>query len=231
VIAVRRRGADVPAVGEALVGDEAPTEDLARAVAEHYVIVMSEPDLPAGLLERLSGFATQDFDALAAVIAAERRRRGSGGAPPCRCNYLALAADESGNPIAFDAAMNEYQIAYETSGMRARSTIYYCPFCGGAAPKSKRAERFATITYEESKRLRDLFATVKTIDDAISRFGPPDHDDPRGLVVSAPGSETDPPREDAYRVVTYARLSDQAEVELVDGERGVRVVLRGKFLG
>ena len=63
----------------------------------------------------------------------------------CVCGYLERASEEPEVPIVFDAKVNEYHIANigKNGGHR---VIYHCPWCGGAAPRSKRASLFATVT-------------------------------------------------------------------------------------
>src|SRR5262245_23525564 len=75
----------------------------------------------------------------------------------CRCGYLQFAAEESGNPIVFDEVAGEYQFTYQEPGAEGPSllVLYHCPFCGGAAPQSKRANLFHVIPKGEVRRLTE----------------------------------------------------------------------------
>ncbi len=136
-------------------------------------------------------------------------------------------------PIVFDAAMNEYHIKNVGKDRHGHSVIYHCPFCGGAAPRSKRGSFFATITSAEARRLNELASSLRTVEEAIARLGNPDGDLEQGISMQTPASETQPAKVVSYRTLTYKHLSKTADVVLVDygPERGVRVTLRGKYLG
>lgn len=69
----------------------------------------------------------------------------------CDCGPLENASKEPGHPIRWDEPMNEYYIAHGKDG---RMMVYYCPFCGGSSPKSRRASFFAHVTQHEEVRIR-----------------------------------------------------------------------------
>src|SRR6185503_20397375 len=64
----------------------------------------------------------------------------------CDCGVLEKASQEPNHPIRWDEKLNEYFIAYRSGG---RMMVYYCPFCGGSTPQSRRASLFAHVTHEE----------------------------------------------------------------------------------
>jgi hypothetical protein len=111
--------------------------------------------------------------------------------------------------------------------------IYHCPWCGRAAPRSRRASFFATVTRKEEGRLRSLVSEVSTLDDAIKKFGKPDLDMPAGTTIKTPASENKPSAIRSYRTLHYVGLSKTAEVHLVDygPDGGVRITFQGKYLG
>jgi hypothetical protein len=127
--------------------------------------------------------------------------------------------------------MNEYHIT--NIGRTGYSNIYYCFFCGGAAPTSKRHTCFATITTTEAARLDRLTDGVKSVEDAFARFGKPDDDIDNGLRMYSKASAAKPTTITSYRTLTYENLSKTAEVVFTDfgPERGLRMSLRGKYLG
>lgn len=145
---------------------------------------------------------------------------------PCTCGYLQNAADVPDNPIVFDARTAEYQFAYGGAML----VIYHCPFCGGAAPESKRDLLFAQIPEAEQHRLLDLLSGVQTIDGAIQKFGKPDFE---GVSTSKYAErEGEAPAIEPYRDIRYANLSDVAEVWITERlDSKIYARLQGKYLG
>jgi hypothetical protein len=148
----------------------------------------------------------------------------------CTCGYLQRAADSPSVPIVFDKQTSEFQFTYQEAECDGPSTlvIYHCPFCGGAAPKSKRDLLFAVIPPDESKRLIQLFLSVRTATDALEQLGKPNRDDPTGTVVQS----KDAPLIQLFRTMVYEDLSEVAEVWLTERPDGTLTCsLQGKFLG
>jgi hypothetical protein len=151
---------------------------------------------------------------------------------PCECGYLQRAADDSDNPIEFEKDTNEFHFTYAepSDGNKATLMIYHCPFCGGAAPKSKRDLLFAHVSREERERLATLLKPLKTIEDTLDTLGVPDHD---GYSVTEDQSHGELPPNIVYnRLLRYSGLSEVADVcisECFDGT--VRWTLQGKFIG
>jgi hypothetical protein len=159
---------------------------------------------------------------------------------PCICGYLDRAADDPASPVVFDAAMNEYHLEFpdpcaggDCEAAKAFLIIYHCPFCGGAAPESKRAGLFTTFTPNEHRRLNRLFDGMRTLQDVIATLGPPDEDKERGLTVQQPEKDEQAPTLRTFRALRYTRLSDTANVEVyADAVEGkVHVMLMGKYIG
>jgi hypothetical protein len=81
------------------------------------------------------------------------------------------------------------------------------------------------------RRLNEAFAEVRTLDDAIAKFGPPDEDLPHGVSVRTQEESEKPSVVRSYRTIRYSRLSDIAEVYLVDYQRDrVSISYQGKYL-
>ncbi len=160
----------------------------------------------------------------------EKPHSGSVTAEPCKCHALEDAANEPSCPVSFDESVNEYQIDDRDGGHR---VIYHCFFCGGAAPKSKRARLFATIPRDEVERLRDLATGCATLDDVIRKFGEPNDDMAEGHGDMTRETDGKPPTVKYYRVLRYSNLSETAEVDFVDygPSRGVRTSFHGKYIG
>src|SRR5262249_18444386 len=110
--------------------------------------------------------------------------------------------------------------------------IYHCPFCGGRTPESLRDTLFAEISDEEEGRLAELTQGIKTLEDAIVKFGPPEYDDPNGVKIETPESETTGPVIQSFRKITYTRLSGTADVHITDFIRDrVHIAFQGKYIG
>lgn len=144
----------------------------------------------------------------------------------CACNYLQNAADDPRSPIKFDAETAEYQFAYEGATL----VIYHCPFCGGAAPRSKRHLLFTQITDEEESRLAAMLDGIETIDDALQKLGQPDFE---GTSTSKqPEKQNAGPRIEHHRDIRYHNLSDVADIWIMERPDGkIFWQLQGKYVG
>ncbi len=153
---------------------------------------------------------------------------------PCTCKYLQRAAEDPRVPIIFDDRTGEYQYTYQEPRSRGASTlvIYHCPFCGGAAPASKRHLLFRVIPPEEEERLIALLGRIHTIADTLKSLGKPDDDNPTGTVSKTDETEDSPPSTRFARTLTYKRLSDSADVRIEARPDGtVSCWLQGKYVG
>lgn len=149
----------------------------------------------------------------------------------CSCNYLRNAAEDPDNPIIFETRTNEYQFTYQHGDEEGRAmlVIYHCPFCGGTAPRSKRALLFAAISQAEEFRLAEKLEPIKTLADAIAILGEPDYD---GYSTSKmPEEEGTPPKVKRFRDIRYEGLSDVASVWITErSDQTIYWTLHGKPL-
>jgi len=129
----------------------------------------------------------------------------------CNCEWLERKADDPTTPIEFDAKLNEYHIV---CGPKNFLMIYYCPFCGGAAPKSKRERLFHTLTDKERRRLVSLTKDLRTLKDVTSAFGEPQIRQPVGLVTTQPERDGKPETTQSYPVLIYTSLSKIADIHV-----------------
>ena len=151
----------------------------------------------------------------------------------CTCGYLQRAADDPRLPIVFDPLTCEFHFRYSEAagGVAATLVIYHCPFCGGAAPKSKRHLLFAVIPPDEEERLARLLVPVRTIRGALRRLGKPERDDPSGTSVTVEGASGDPIVR-RHRTLVYEHLSAVADVWITERSDGaVSWQLQGKYVG
>jgi hypothetical protein len=127
----------------------------------------------------------------------------------CKCGVLENASKEPDHSIRWDEGSGEYYIAY---GQGARMMVYYCPFCGGRTPKSRRASLFAHVTSKEETRIYNLFRGLRTVSDVVARFGPPDEERELAAAVRRPGRAGKPERGEAFRGLVYKELSPVATI-------------------
>lgn len=130
----------------------------------------------------------------------------------CKCSVLQRLSDDPTCPVEFDAKLNEYHIT--KIGVSGYSMIYYCPFCGGSAPKSRREKLFHTLTDDERDRLFKLTQGYRTLDQVIAAFGQPDIDQPVGVIQTIPERDGKPEITNSSRVVIYTKLSETADVHV-----------------
>jgi hypothetical protein len=118
----------------------------------------------------------------------------------CKCQWLERAADEPTCPVEFDAELNEYHLV---RGPKDYMMIYYCPYCGGSAPKSRRDRLFHRLTDIEQHRLVNLTKDMRTLQDVTTAFGEADIKQPVGMVITKPEREGKPETTQSYPVTIY----------------------------
>jgi hypothetical protein len=130
----------------------------------------------------------------------------------CKCEWLERAADDPKTAVEFDAKLNEYHLV---RGPKDYLVIYYCPFCGGSPPKSRRDRLFHKLTDAERHRLVTLTKDMRTVEDVTRAFGEPDVRQPAGMVTTNPEREGKPETTQSYPVMIYRKLSDIADVHVI----------------
>ena len=131
---------------------------------------------------------------------------------PCECSTLQEYVDDPDVPIVFDEKMSEYHIVHREG--EGYLVIQHCPFCGGKAPESKRERFFTRLPAGEIQRLAGIIRPLKTLDELIAAFGPPDADMALGSMEFKPEKDRKPSEAAAYRTVRYHGLSETAEVDV-----------------
>jgi hypothetical protein len=129
----------------------------------------------------------------------------------CNDGHLEDLAADPTCPVEFDSRLNEYHITREGGG---HFMIYYCPLCGGSVPESRRDQLFHKLTEIERRRLIDLTQNLKTLDEVLAAFGPPDCDQPTGFIKVIPERDGKPETTERFRVLIYEKLSDTANVRV-----------------
>ena len=147
----------------------------------------------------------------------------------CDCTVLERASKEPGHAIRWDEQMNEYYIAYGKSG---RMMVYYCPFCGGSTPKSRRSSLFAHVTQQEEHRITELFRGIRKVADVVERFGAPDEEREFASGVRSPARDDKPERGEIFRGLVYKNLSPVAYIVVNVGDSDtVRGTWIQKYVG
>jgi hypothetical protein len=153
---------------------------------------------------------------------------------PCNCDYLHNSAADPDHPIEFEPSVHEFLFVdrADDGTIRSKLSIYHCPFCGGAAPASKRATLFAPVPHSENVRIRALFSDTKTMAAVLEKFGQPDYDHPNGFSSITPERDGSPPTHYSGRSMQYTKLSEVADVDVAEHRGGnISVSLSGKFIG
>jgi len=146
----------------------------------------------------------------------------------CKCGLLARLAEDPKNSVEFDARLNEYHILRKGDG--GYSVLYYCPFCGGRAPRSHRDSLFHRLTDAERHRLTELTKNLQTVQDVVAALGEPDVKGLR-MSVTTPEKEGTPETTQSYPAMTYSKLSDVANVivQVFPNDR-VAITFQGKAM-
>ena len=130
----------------------------------------------------------------------------------CKCGGLAGMAEDPKDPMEFDPQLNEFHITRKDDG--GYSLVYFCPLCGGRAPKSQRSSLFHTLTDAERHRLCELTKNLRTVQDMVAALGEPDVKGRFSMAVTTPEKEGMPETTQSYPVMTYTKLSDIANVNV-----------------
>ncbi|MBI2817305.1 MAG: hypothetical protein HYX72_10225 [Acidobacteria bacterium] len=156
-------------------------------------------------------------------------------APPrreiCDCGVLERASKEPEHPIRFDPHLNEYHVVTKAGGIM---IIYYCFFCGGRVPESKRSSLFAHATDAELNRITHLIKGINTVSDVLARFGVPDEDTERISRVGHPGDDRNPPSGEWFlrRTLVYKNISETIQLHFsVGANDSVHPSWHGKYIG
>ena len=131
----------------------------------------------------------------------------------CDCGWLERAANDPSIPIGFDPKVNEYYV--EMSGSLGQATIRFCPWCGGDAPVSHRADLFAVVTAEEAMRIRELTELLRTRADVTAAWGAPDEEVQGGYSETDPAKDGAPAKTIAFDVMRYNNISPTAVVDVI----------------
>jgi hypothetical protein len=150
---------------------------------------------------------------------------------PCKCGWLEREAAEAGSSIRFDEDLNEFHILNRPPD-RGYLLIYHCLFCGGAAPRSRRATLFARPTRAELDRLERVVSGLTSVAQAVKKLGKPKSDRANRLRTMSAGSNTEAPKAESFRVMVFTNVSRTTDVHLTDyGRDGIRFTFQGKYLG
>ena len=147
----------------------------------------------------------------------------------CDCGVLEHASKEPDSAIRWDAGMNEYHIVDTRGG---QMMVYYCPFCGGRVPESRRSSKFAHVTQQEEARIFELFRGFRTVADVIAKYGPADEEREFASSVRSPSRDGKPERGEIFRGLVYKSLSPVADIVFeVGSSDSVRGTWIQKYVG
>jgi hypothetical protein len=89
----------------------------------------------------------------------------------CRCGLIAKLSADPNVPVWLDPELNEYYLVAQDN---TRSTIAYCPRCGGRTSESTRDALFTTPSNEEMLDLAERLRPAAKIRDVVRILGEPD---------------------------------------------------------
>ncbi len=149
----------------------------------------------------------------------------------CTCQSLEHMAENPACPVEFDPELNEYHIISGWLSGAHQWMIYYCPVCGGKAPKSRRDRLFARLTEKERARLIELTKNLRTLEHVVSALGKPDVDFPAGIVGVTPERDGKPEKTEFFRTLIYENLSETADIHVtVYPMDRVWIQFKGKYI-
>ena len=90
----------------------------------------------------------------------------------CRCGTAEQLLADPQCPIEHDEELHEYNLVSRDSKVRYR--MYYCIFCGGKLPESKRGGLFTEPSKKEIKEVQKLLSKITSTQQAIGVLGQPD---------------------------------------------------------
>ena len=96
--------------------------------------------------------------------------RDSSAVSDCECGIQKIAIEDESFPISFDSMMGEYHLI---CGDESHAIMYFCPWCGGSLPESKRDTFFTKPTEEDQKDIAQKMKGVETSEQLMAILGPP----------------------------------------------------------
>jgi hypothetical protein len=95
------------------------------------------------------------------------------GPPPTWCEHLKELSAPAGSPVRRHRESGDYELLGSDS---LKIRLFFCPVCGMRLPLSNNASDFCEISPNEMSKWKQAFEGVRSIDDALERFGAPDQD-------------------------------------------------------
>lgn len=90
----------------------------------------------------------------------------------CGCGAVQDLVSDANCPIEHDADLNEYNIV--SLDKHAGYRLYFCFFCGGRLPESRRDALYLEPSPKEVSEVTKLLGTVTSIEEARQVLGKPD---------------------------------------------------------
>ena len=90
----------------------------------------------------------------------------------CQCRTVEHLVSDPQCPIEHDQELNEYNLV--SRDKKSRYRLYYCFFCGGKLPASKRDSLFTEPSASEVKEVKNLLSKITSVLQVIRVFGEPD---------------------------------------------------------
>src|SRR5687767_3124270 len=133
-------------------------------------------------------------------------------APPCE--QMAELTRLPNSPVKYRRAERDYYVA----GRDISARLFYCPICGCKILPPGRDKRFYKKSVAELEHLKTRSQGITTIDDAITKLGPPDIDHGPSFAYLYLGGE--PTRFGAVRTLFYTELAKTIMIIVSEGLSG-----------
>jgi hypothetical protein len=102
--------------------------------------------------------------------------------PVCECGTVEDLASDPKSAIEYDESLQEYNLVSGHDKVHYR--MYFCFFCGGKLPESKRASLFTEPSEKEQREVLEVMSKVRSMEEARHVLGKPDE------TIKAPNAES-----------------------------------------
>jgi hypothetical protein len=132
--------------------------------------------------------------------------------PPVCCQHLDQITSLPNSPVGYRSQL------YYIKGQAPLARLFYCPDCGRKLLTPGRDTRFYKKSSAELNDLKTRSQGITTIDDAITKLGPPDFDHGPSTVCLYLGGE--PNYSTSVRTIFYTELAKTIMITIYEGLNG-----------
>jgi hypothetical protein len=145
----------------------------------------------------------------------------------CHCGTVESLASDRRTPVEYDKELNEYNLIVRDKKIFYR--MYFCFFCGGKLPESKRVGLFTQPSTEEMNEVVRLLGNVTSIQQARKVLGEPDETVKARKVTPQGNGKSAPKYKKHHRYLIRWKTLDLIVREREDGS--IDTAVSGKYMG